>query len=790
MCASYGTQGHYVQERTVKVGYSCEKHIRGEPLDLKRKGKIEDFDRRRRREEVEGWGSEQLYDNHNTGPGPMPKTDVKPVIPIKTGQSDLAVPSGTSSQNSEATFRSVHDPIGSGEQEDININYDSDHSTSASQIWTEEATSATSISTAPVMEIASAELVSLIVKHQSLKDLYAPTITSRGQADVREALRSALKAYSKALKTGAKKPQEYKAGELVRSHARRVAYACVAFHDPSAPSIDLNGRWEALHRQKIQAAFRVEDFLNSSQENQISHDRNPEDGLVELSDDSEGEDAGDPLPNLGKVKDYMTSGEPFEQLCRDVRSLTIQTSDHGGLTVPTAELERPLVADKAATERSESSHYSDDISKTVALCGDVAPRTQKMLTSQQVLSTTDCGVMLYEDYATSNPEIIAKLSLLVNKPITATTKSSNRTSNVDFQTTRVSTVLPTNNLAAPSSSDEDSRVTKKFFAICINTGRFHKTLGEIDVTNVRRDSEAFCQIKARYLKVRSFRARARRLFLLRANSVHFVKLNVEDTYRADIIENPSIPPHTEVHAKRYDYSPLDLPLPPITSNSFLHYLSNPSCTSLTRTSRWLGCLPKRLEEQLLSKCRSCEPDTIVSGWGIHIEEGVNEEALAILALLVLGLSALLGVAYSARTGGCFEWIYAGGKPFPDLATPSPTFSDSQPFRLCISIHVADVAAAAEHNLFEAVVVAVAGSQAHHKDFLHLKTASSLHLEPLHHSTHSIYESSLDAALYDSQLLDPKQHNSRRNYSPDRPGTESWPSWMELLHCSYCTSTPT
>jgi hypothetical protein len=114
-----------------------------------------------------------------------------------------------------------------------------------------------------------------------------------------------------------------------------------------------------------------------------------------------------------------------------------------------------------------------------------------------------------------------------------------------------------------------------------------------------------------------------------------VQINIEDTFRADIIENPSIPPKTEVLQKRYEYSPLDLPLPPITSNSFLHYLENPQCESLKRTSRWLGCLPKRLEEQLLSCRRSRTPDTIVSGWGIHIEEGVNGEALAGVVLVIL-----------------------------------------------------------------------------------------------------------------------------------------------------------
>jgi hypothetical protein len=128
------------------------------------------------------------------------------------------------------------------------------------------------------------------------------------------------------------------------------------------------------------------------------------------------------------------------------------------------------------------------------------------------------------------------------------------------------------------------------------------------------------------------------------------QLNVEDTFRADIIETPSIPPKEEVLAKRYDYSPLDLPLPPISSNSFLHYLDQPHCASLAETTRWLGFLPKKLREQLIARRRSSEPNTIVTGWGIHIEEGVNEEVLAVIAFVVLVASGVVGVLYSVRTG--------------------------------------------------------------------------------------------------------------------------------------------
>jgi hypothetical protein len=88
--------------------------------------------------------------------------------------------------------------------------------------------------------------------------------------------------------------------------------------------------------------------------------------------------------------------------------------------------------------------------------------------------------MLYEDYATMDPAIIVKLSFLISKPSSQTAESAT----------------------------------------------FHATLGEIDVTNICRDNDTFRTIKDRYLEVRGFRARARRLFLFQPYSVHFVKVRL------------------------------------------------------------------------------------------------------------------------------------------------------------------------------------------------------------------------------------------------------------------------
>lgn len=153
--------------------------------------------------------------------------------------------------------------------------------------------------------------------------------------------------------------------------------------------------------------------------------------------------------------------------------------------------------------------------------------------------------MLYEDYATTDPRVVERLSGLLNTPYSAATECARPRCDSSVQLSSPQMVSiekddPSKISLSDSSSSEGAhicqgspsvqcglctkRVSKKFLALCVNTGRFHHTLGEIDVTNIRQDNETFRMIKDRYLEVRGFRARARRLFLFQPNSVHFVKV--------------------------------------------------------------------------------------------------------------------------------------------------------------------------------------------------------------------------------------------------------------------------
>lgn len=106
-----------------------------------------------------------------------------------------------------------------------------------------------------------------------------------------------LMSFAKALKSNSENSREHEADELVRSYPRRIAYASVALHDPSAPSADSKEKFEALHRQKVQATFHVEDYLNTlvNQGNRPPQDQGLETNDADLSDDSDSEDIGDPF---------------------------------------------------------------------------------------------------------------------------------------------------------------------------------------------------------------------------------------------------------------------------------------------------------------------------------------------------------------------------------------------------------------------------------------------------------------------------------------------------------------
>ena len=177
----------------------------------------------------------------------------------------------------------------------------------------------------------------------------------------------------------------------------------------------------------------------------------------------------------------------------------------------------------------------------------------------------------------------------------------------------------------------------QFLEICVNTGKWHKSLGEIDITHVSCDRELFTLIKQRYEEVRGHRTK---FFFLEPARVEWVQFSLEERHRVGILLKPmAVPPKDEVDIHNYEYDPCPLkPLPPIPDNIFMHHLNDPGSH---RRPLWLPRLPKKMKTSLLTS-----NEELVTGWGLHIIEGPNWVAIWTAGFCVTCLSGVVSMLWS------------------------------------------------------------------------------------------------------------------------------------------------
>lgn len=136
--------------------------------------------------------------------------------------------------------------------------------------------------------------------------------------------------------------------------------------------------------------------------------------------------------------------------------------------------------------------------------------------------------------------------------------------------------------------------------------------------------------------------------LTTAHSIQFVRFQlvpIAMDIRPWNFHSPSLPPEAEVRVKKthhYDPCPVDVD-PTGLNGELLHCLWKPG-PHLDRF--WLNLFPKKLEEIL--HYVSSKPEVNI-GWGIHVVKGVNWASVASLGFVLVIISMLLGVVYSAIT---------------------------------------------------------------------------------------------------------------------------------------------
>lgn len=104
--------------------------------------------------------------------------------------------------------------------------------------------------------------------------------------------------------------------------------------------------------------------------------------------------------------------------------------------------------------------------------------------------------------------LIHTLTLVPKAQLTATSPT-----NLGVGTTSVQTAV----LQRPP-------MTKKFAALCVNTGEFNKTLGEIEVSSINTDRQVFHKFKEKYQILRGFRAGALRWLLIKPVNIKFIQV--------------------------------------------------------------------------------------------------------------------------------------------------------------------------------------------------------------------------------------------------------------------------
>ncbi|GFF95022.1 hypothetical protein IFM53868_07811 [Aspergillus udagawae] len=209
--------------------------------------------------------------------------------------------------------------------------------------------------------------------------------------------------------------------------------------------------------------------------------------------------------------------------------------------------------------------------------------------------------------------------------------------------------------------DNIRQMDRKYLLVCFST---HKSeiLKEIDVTFFATDQSLFDILRLNYRAIKTEESWFSNVPFLRSvevpswlswclgdlhlykpekiNFVSFKLMPLGEVPTPFNIRAPSLPPEQEVRMKKWHYSPCPIEVEEwAISKAFATKLLEPG--HAFRDAEWLELFPKKLRLSFTN-----EPGNKSVLWGINIIEGLNKAAVAWLALLVMILSAALGLIYS------------------------------------------------------------------------------------------------------------------------------------------------
>jgi len=539
---------------------------------------------------------------------------------------------------------------------------------------------------------STGELVALLIENTHLQNLYPTLFQTYEFGDFRLELRRLLRNFSEDLSKEASTPIEVECARFVSQQRRRVSHAIgqeVFGWKEQSLFGSVNQRQNVDSRDRIERHLREVTASKGGTGEARQHEQ--------VLDDESSEDEKEPRSffNLNRVENFLLQSRAFMRLRNSIKELTLK-------------VEVSSMEEKNATVREVNRTNDCSIGDTtdVEILSVTAPSLDKPTMAQRfhwsILKRSrptvtvghrrlewkcDCGTPLYGDFH-GDPDEIDKLAMeigangygipkSVREAKQVLTGSGEPKSNAASQ----AQALPASNEAQSSSASSNTYATcqgtgavpdptvsniatnrllplppltpKRFVALCINTGEFDMTLGEVDISSITTDRQMFQALKSTYHSRRGFRTKAFRRWLIKPVDIKFIQFAVEDSHRVDPIPDPPdctlCASDIVVRFRRYEphlHSSTNRAHPPISANSFLHYWQCHSDERSLQKPKWLNRLPKKLDQSLEEMRRTTPTDDDVLGWGILVVEGLNKKFVTWMTLFMMLLGGAISIWYS------------------------------------------------------------------------------------------------------------------------------------------------
>ena len=216
-------------------------------------------------------------------------------------------------------------------------------------------------------------------------------------------------------------------------------------------------------------------------------------------------------------------------------------------------------------------------------------------------------------------------------------------------------------LSAPHSGNSSSAIVQVgpescWLLVCAKASGYAPRLSHLDTCSTSSDKDLFTNLNKSYLACKQ----GRRRLLKGIIGIKFVRFELHSRDLVDIQKEPDMPSPGKAHEYRFKTHDL---LPPVGENYMLHLLHMPEDGDEETTM----CLraPKKVRDQLVLQANPSQGETIPTGWGIYLVDGllINRLWIACACLFILA-SIVFGIAWSVRKNdvqgafGVSAWMVA------------------------------------------------------------------------------------------------------------------------------------